>query len=481
MSAKQIIKKHIFIIIPAVIVVLAAAVVVIPMLFPAPPRVMPPSAVTLHEVTSVPVKASWEVVGFAAASKKVDLVARVSGFLVDKPYREGGAVSEGDVLFSIEPEQYSAAMEAARGNLMSAEARVVQARLSYQRTSDLFARKTSPKSDLDDSKAALDVAEAGLISARAAFSQAQLDLGYATVKAPFDGYASDSPFSEGAFLSPSSGILATVVASDPLEISFGVPDRFMAALKAGAPDSALPRGGVDEVAVKVRSAGGREYPLTGSVTYVAPLVNEGTGTYKVKALMPNPDGILAPGETLTVILEDAQPRQAVLVPKSSVMVSADSGSYVYAAGPAPPGPDGSPGQGLVAQKIDVRRGNEFPGGIEILEGLKPGDKIIELGLMSMGSMLRPGAPVRVIEGSGTAGGGAPGGPGAGSPGGSAPAGAGADAGSPGADSAAAGADAGSPGSASPAVAGAGAGAGSSGAASPAGAGAGSSGVAGGGA
>ncbi|MDR1079723.1 MAG: efflux RND transporter periplasmic adaptor subunit [Deltaproteobacteria bacterium] len=419
MSAKQIVKKHIFIIIPAIIVILAAAAVVIPLLFPAPPMVMPPAAVTLHEVRAVPVKDSWEVVAFAVASRKVDLVARVSGFLVEKPYREGGAVSEGDVLFSIEPEQYTAAMEAARGNLLSAEARVTQTGLAFKRTSDLYAKRTSPKSDYDDAKAALDVAEAGVISARAAFVQAQLNLGYATVRAPFDGYASDSPFSEGAFVGPGSAVLATVVASDPLELSFGVPDRFMAAMKAGAPDSALPRGGVDQVAVRVRSSGGRDYPLTGKITYVAPLVDESTGTYKVKANIPNPDGVLAPGETLTVILEDAQPRRAILVPKSSVMVSADAGSYVFTVGPPPPGPDGTPGAGLVAQRVDVRRGNEFPGGLEILEGLKGGDRIIELGLMSMGSMLRAGAPVRVVENYGGApgAGGGPSGSGAEAPGG----------------------------------------------------------------
>ncbi|MDR1314553.1 MAG: efflux RND transporter periplasmic adaptor subunit [Deltaproteobacteria bacterium] len=425
MSAKQLIKKNIFIIIPAVIVLLAAAVVVLPMLFPAPPRVTPPAAVVLHETKEYPVKDSWEVVAFAQASKRVDLVARVSGFLVEKPYKEGGAVYEGDVLFSIEPEQYKAALEAARGNLMSAEARVVQSRLAFQRISDLFARKTSTKSDYDDAKAALDVAEAGSMSARAALSQAQLDLGYASVKAPFDGYASDSPFSEGAFLSPASGVLATVVASDPLELSFGVPDRLMAAVKYKAPDSALPRGGIDQVAVRVRSAGGREYPLTGAITYVAPLVDDSTGTYKVKADMPNPDGLLAPGETLTVILEDVHPRQALLVPKSSLLIAADSGTYVFAAAPAPPGPDGAPGEGLVARRIDVTRGNEFPDGIEILSGLKPGDKIIELGLMSMGSTLRPGAPVRIVDNyvpagaqQGPGGAGSPGGPGgAGSPGG----------------------------------------------------------------
>ncbi|MDR1040148.1 MAG: efflux RND transporter periplasmic adaptor subunit [Deltaproteobacteria bacterium] len=413
MSVKQLIKRHIFIIIPVVIVGLAAAAIVIPMLVPQPARVMPPAAVVLHVVAETPVKDAWEVIGFTAASRKVDLVARVSGFLAEKPYKEGGAVNAGDVLFSIEPEQYSAALEAARGNLLSAEARRDQAQTSFQRTSDLYAKRTSPKADFDDAKAALDVAEAGVISAGASYRLAALDLDYATVRAPFAGYASDSPFSEGAFVGPGSGVLATVVASDPLEVSFGVPDRLMAALKSDTPGSALPRGGIDEVAVKVRSAGGQEYPLTGSLSYISPLVDESTGTYKVKALMPNPEGFLAPGETLKVVLEDAHPRPAILVPKGSVLVSADSGSYVFTVEELPAGQGG----GTVAKRVDIKRGNEFPEGIEVLEGLKAGDRIVETGIMSMGATLRPGAPVRVVENYGSEA--APGG----TPGATAPAGA----------------------------------------------------------
>ncbi|MDR2612799.1 MAG: efflux RND transporter periplasmic adaptor subunit [Deltaproteobacteria bacterium] len=416
-AAKRLIKRHIFIIIPAIIVLLAAAVVVIPLLSPAPPRAMAPAAVVLHEVGTSPVKDSWETVGFAGAWRRVDLVARVSGFLTEKDPREGGAVSEGDVLFVIEQEPYQAARDAARGTLQSAEAQLTQARLTFDRTSDLYAKRSSPKSDYDNAKAALDVAEAGVVSARAALVQAELNLGYATVKAPFDGFLSDSPFDVGAFVGPSSGVLASVVSSDPLELSFGVPDRLMEALKYKDPGSALPRGGADEVAVRARSAGGREYPLAGRLSYIAPLVDEATGTYKVKALIPNPDGILAPGETLSVILEDASPRQALLVPKGSVLVSSDSGSYVFTVEPLPPGPDGK-SPGLAAARRDVKRGNEFPGGIEILEGLKPGDRIIEQGLMSMGSMLRPGAPVRVVEDPAPAAGAEPGhggGEGAGDP------------------------------------------------------------------
>ncbi|MDR3153870.1 MAG: efflux RND transporter periplasmic adaptor subunit [Deltaproteobacteria bacterium] len=411
MSPRILIKKYVFIIIPAVIVFLAAAVVVLPMLFPAPPQARPPAAVTLFEVRTVPVKDSWEAVAFAAAPRKVDLVARVSGFLAEKPYSEGGAVSEGDVLFLIEPAQYQAALDAARGDLQSAEARRAQAQITFDRQSDLFAKKSAPKSDFDDAKAALDVAEAGVTTARASLAQAQLNLGYATVRAPFSGYVSDSPFSVGAFVGPTSGVLATVVATDPLELSFGVPDRLMADLKHGSPGSRLPRGGPGSVAVRVRAADGRDYPHAGAVSYISPMVDDATGTYKLKALVPNPDGLLAPGETLTIFLEDAEPREALLVPKGSVLVSADSGSYVFTVGPpdppaggappagAPAGPGGgAAAEALVAKRINVSRGNEFPDGIEILEGLKAGDRIIELGLMSGGATLRAGAPVRVVEG-----------------------------------------------------------------------------------
>jgi membrane fusion protein (multidrug efflux system) len=391
MSAlKQFIKKFIFIIIPVIIVGLAALVILKSLLTPSPPQVMPQARVTVFEVKSVEVKNSWEVIGQLDASQRVDLVARVSGFLEKKAFEPGVPVSEGDALFLIEPKQYEAALQAAEGNLQSAQAQQDQAQISFDRTAGLYATKSVPKRDYDNAKANLDVAKAARTSAAALLEQAKLNLEYAVIKAPFDGKVSDSPFSEGAYIGPSSEILATIVKTDPLEVTLGIPDHLMADLRFGAETSPLPQGRVDTLVAKLKINGVHLYEEEGRVSYISPLVDRDTATIKVKATFANPEGILVPGETATVVLQDALPRAAILVPKNSVMQS-PQGSFVYVAAPHPES------GGLVAERRSVKRGQEFPQGLELIEGLAVGDKVVDLGLMAGGAMLRPGTPLVLVD------------------------------------------------------------------------------------
>jgi membrane fusion protein (multidrug efflux system) len=332
-------------------------------------------------------------------------VARVPGFLEKKPFKEGDQVKAEDLLFQIEPEGYKAAYDAAQGNYLSALAQRTQAQLTFQRTSDLYAKKAAPKSDFDQDKAALDVADAGVISARAQLTQAELNLKYASVKAPFDGKVSDSTYSEGAFVGANSAVLATLVSTDPVTVTFGIPDRFLADRRFGSPQGTLPRGSINTVVVKLRINGQYDYKGEGSITYLAPLLDESTDTVKVKASFPNPDGILVPGEVVEVIVEDRDPREVILVPKNSVLISSSVGSFVYVT--APPSAEQGGGPGLVSEVRKVTRGIEFPGGLEITEGLTEGDKIINLGLMASGQTLRPGTPLEVVENYQPLGGGGP--------------------------------------------------------------------------
>jgi membrane fusion protein (multidrug efflux system) len=404
-TPKLIIKKYIFVIIPFIIVLLAGLVFLKELLKPSAPLQRPPARVTVIEVKTQAVRNSYEIVGVLEADKTVDLVARVTGFLEEKSFKAGDRVKAGDVLFRIDPKLYQAAYDAARGALLLAEAQLTQAELSFNRTSDLYAKRSAPKSDYDNAKAALDVAQASVLSARGNLAQAELNLDWAEVKAPFEGEISDSPFSEGSFVGPSSGILATLVAPDPIQARFGVPDRLLADLRFGAANSNLPRGDIDEVEARVKINGTHIYEEPGKITYVAPLVEGQTDTIKIKATFPNGDRKLMPGEVVTVILEDGSPRDTVLVPKNSVMYTAEAGSFVYVLGDARDR-EGNPTGGLAAEQRVVTRGLEFADGIEITAGLKAGEKVINLGLMSGGALIQPGTPVEVIEGEEAGGGGA---------------------------------------------------------------------------
>ncbi|MDR2339771.1 MAG: efflux RND transporter periplasmic adaptor subunit [Deltaproteobacteria bacterium] len=436
MTPKLVVKKYIFVIIPLIIVLLAGLVFLKEMLKPQFAMQRPPSKVTIIEAKISEVRNSYEIIGVLEADKSVDLVARVTGFLEEKSFNAGDKVKEGDVLFRIDPKAYQAAYDAAQGALLSAEAQLTQAQLNFNRTADLYAKRSSPKSDYDNAKAQLDVAQAAVLSARGNLAQAELNLDWANVKAPFDGEISDSPFSIGSYVGPTSGVLATLVAPDPIKVRFGVPDTQLADLRFGAATGSLPRGEISEVRAGVKVNGTHLYEEPGKITYVAPLVDAQTDTVRIKASFPNKNGKLVPGEVVTVVLEDGKAREAILVPKNCVMYTAAAGSFVYvlgepkaAEGGAPGGAPPAAGQGgsaapYVAEQRMVTRGIEFPEGIEILEGLKVGDKVINLGLMSGGALIQPGTPVELLEDApqaspGAAQGAAPGGAGENAPGGAA--------------------------------------------------------------
>ncbi|MDR2351045.1 MAG: efflux RND transporter periplasmic adaptor subunit [Deltaproteobacteria bacterium] len=388
---KRFLKKSIFVLIPLIIVGLAALVLLRTFLAPRPQMPTMTARVTLFEIKETEVKNSYETVGRLEPNLRVDLAARVSGILLEKSFKEGARVKEGDVLFAIEADQYEAALDAAKGGLLTAEAQLKQARLNHDRTRDLFNKRTVSQSEYDDAKAVMEMAEGTLLSAKAQLSQAELNLAHTKVKAPFDGTMSDSPFSAGALVGPTGGVLATIVSTDPVEASFGLSDRLLADLRFGAGGSPLPVGRTDSLVARVKINGEYLYPGEGHVAYVSPTVDKATSTVKIKTVFPNPDGLLIPGETAVVILEDSLPRKTIIIPKNSLLQSSSAGSFVYVAAAAPDG------AGLVAEMRPVTQGREFPEGLEILEGLSPGDKIVNLGLMSGGSMLRPGSPVAVDE------------------------------------------------------------------------------------
>ncbi|MDR1309046.1 MAG: efflux RND transporter periplasmic adaptor subunit [Deltaproteobacteria bacterium] len=388
MSANTAIKKGIFVIIPAIIVALAAAAILFGVLRQIPQAPPAPQQVQLEEIRLLPASSTLRAIGLVEADQSVELKARVSGFLVGKDFEEGKKVKAGQVLFRIEPDQYRSAAASAQADLASAQAQLDKAALDYNRVKDLWAKRSAPKSDFDSAQASLDVATAAAQAAQARLEQAGLNLAYTTVRAPFDGLVSDTPFSVGSLLGPESPTLATVVASDSVEVSFGLSDSVMGGLRLGDERGGFPGGRLDNVRPRLL-IGGVYYENDGEISYVAPQVERQTDTIKFKARFDNPRGILAPGQSVVVSLEPVVPRRALILPKAALMTS-EGASFVYLAGPAPDG-----GQGLVAVTRPVEIGQEFEEGFEILSGLAEGERVIALGLMSSGARLRAGSPVEV--------------------------------------------------------------------------------------
>jgi membrane fusion protein (multidrug efflux system) len=391
MSASSAIKKWIFVLIPLIIVGLAAVVIGLGFLRTTPQMAPPPQRVRVEEIKTVSATSILKAVALVEASESVDLKARVSGFLIGKDFVEGGEVKAGQILFRIEPDQYQAAVISAEANVTSAKAQLDKATLDFNRAKDLYNKRSSPKSDFDNAQASLDVATAAHQAAMASLSQAKLNLDYATIKSPFDGYISDTPFSVGSIVGPESGALATVVAKDPVEVSFGLSDKVMSGVRLGNERSGLPGSRIENVRPRLLLGSDTYYDTDGEFTYVAPQVDRHTDTVRFKVRFKNPKDILAPGQSVVVSLEPIEPRQVLMLPKSALMTAGGS-SFVYVPTPVENG-----GEGLVASMRPVTVGSEFPEGFEILSGLSAGEKVIIEGLMSQGARLRPGAPVAIVE------------------------------------------------------------------------------------
>lgn len=258
-----------FIAIPVLIVLLAGIFILVGQR-QAPPMAMPPQQVILGQVEARDITESQEYVALMESDNIVELKARVSGFLVAKNFKDGDQVKGNQLLFQIEPDQYQAVLDNAEGAVLSAQAQLDRATLDFNRTADLYRKNTAPKSDFDKAKAEYEVSQAAVMSAIASRTQARLNLQYASIKAPFDGQISDTPYYVGSLLGPESGVLATVVSVDPILVTFGISDKIIT--DAQRKDMA-DQGTIDDWQVRLRLSSGNYYDQIGRFTYIAPTVD----------------------------------------------------------------------------------------------------------------------------------------------------------------------------------------------------------------
>ena len=385
-----------FIIIPAAIIVLAAIFILVGRR-EAPPMALPPQKVVLGTAEARDIVDRREYVAVMEADNIVDLRARVSGFLVAKKFKDGDAVKAGQLLFQIEPDQYKAILDNAEANVLSAQAQLDRTTLDFNRTTDLYHKKTSPKSDYDRAKADYEMARAALMSAQANRTEARLNLDYASIKAPFDGTISDTPYSEGSLLDMESGVLATVVSVDPILVTFGVSDKI---ITDSIKDDASQANTLEGWQVRLRLGPDHEYPEVGHFTYMAPMVDAQTDTVKFKASFQNAAKILRPGQIVTALVERVQPERKLVVPKEAVLTDAE-GNYMLIPKEAPAdpkNPDSKAGLTADTRRVTIDSLDALEKEYVIVDGLKEGDKFIAKGLMSMGATLRQGAAIVVETG-----------------------------------------------------------------------------------
>jgi membrane fusion protein (multidrug efflux system) len=360
----------------------------------------PPAQVTTIKVEPKTLPATYEYVGQTTGSKEVEVRARVTGILEKKMFEEGSRVKAGQQLFLIDPKPLQAQVAALEADLVRAEAQKAQAERELARLKPLAERRAVGQKEADDAASNLDMANASAKAAQAKLAEIQLNLGYTRVTAPISGLSSRAPKSEGSLVTANDTLLTTVSQVDPMWIPFPIAENVQLALNRAVQEGrlTLPKDWSFDVAVQLSD--GSVLQRKGRINFADTRINPATGTFDVRAEIPNADGALKPGQFVRVRLMGAVRNNALAVPQVAVMDS-PQGKFVYVAAKDKDGKD-------IAAVRNVTLGdwaNADNTNLWIVEsGLKAGDVVIVDGV----SKLRPGAPI-VLGGAPPAGG-TPGGP-----------------------------------------------------------------------
>lgn len=346
---------------------------------PAPP---PPPPAEVVAVTLAPqnVPDRVQFVSQVESSHQVEILARVSGFLDRIAYKEGDLVNAGQVMFRIDPKPFEAAVSAARGEVASREAELWTAQANLNRVKPLAALDAASKSDLDNATGAVQAAEAGLYSAKANLDKALLDLSYTTIHAPVSGVSGEALFREGTYLTAgATGRLTYVARLDPIWVTFSLSQNQMTQRQQEiAAGQLLPPANRD-YNIEVELSDGNVYPFEGKLNFISPTFNQETGTFLIRAELPNPKGELRPGMFVKATVKGAIRPNTIVVPQKAVQQT-DNGHVVFLATP----------QGI-AEVRPVIVGEWVGNDWIIKQGLKAGEQVITDGFQR----LKPGAPVKV--------------------------------------------------------------------------------------
>lgn len=343
-----------------------------------------PPAVGVVQAKQTAITETSEFVGRIEAVKRVNLVARVTGFLEKRTFDEGAEVHEGDVLYTIEQPPFQAQVAQQQAAVAQANALLQNNTLTLERAQTLLNTPAGQRSRVDDALAQQRSAAAQLAAAQAQLRLAQISLDYTEIKAPIDGKISRTTVNVGNVVSPSTGPLATIVSQDPMYVLFPISVRSAVELR----DRYADKGGFKAVVIRLRLLSGKLYGPEGHLDYADPSVAQSTDTILLRGLIPNPllpgmepgqpgNRQLADGQFVTVLLQGVEPVQALAIPRQAVL-SDQQGSYVWVVG-----------EGNKVEQRRVQLGQSTQQEAVISAGLKEGETVIVDGVQRV----RPGLVV----------------------------------------------------------------------------------------
>lgn len=343
----------------------------------APAQQVPQVAVMTVESGSSDLNSSYPAI--IKGKTDIDIRPQVTGFITKVHVDEGQRVRKGQVLFTLDQVQFQAAVEQAQAALNSARAAVNTAAITEANKRKLFDKNIISETEWQLAANALSQAKAAEAQAQAALTNARKNLAYTVVTSPSDGVVGTIPNREGSLASPSSAQpLTTVSDNSQVYAYFSLNEKDLLELTDGGRYSIDSRiAGMP--AVKLQLADGSIYPMEGKVSTVSGVINNTTGAASVRALFPNPSGMLRSGNTGNVVIPQHNDSVIVIPQKASFEIQGLR--YVYVLN------DSNITQTRPVQVLDISNGKDFV----VLEGLKPGERIVTEGV---GTIVRDAMPVQ---------------------------------------------------------------------------------------
>lgn len=348
------------------------------------PQQRPAPEVTVQTIIPQDIPYTPSFVAQTESSRQVDIVGRVSGFLDRIAYQEGELVKEGQLLFQLDQKPFQAQLQAARGELQSQQARFKTASANLKRVKPLAEQNALSQADLDRAQGEFDAAKAAVFAASAKVKEAELNLGYTTIRSPVTGLASRSLQREGAYVNAmtESANLTYVAAIDPIWVTFSVSQNQMARWREESQKKLIILPKNLDYEVELVLPDGTPYAERGKINFADPSFSQDTGSFMVRAVLPNPKRELRPGMFVTAYLKGAVRPNAVVVPQLAVQ-QGSNGHIVYVIKP----------DGIAEVRPVVVGDYEGEKDIVILTGLQAEDRIVVAGMLKV----VPGQPVKIVQ------------------------------------------------------------------------------------
>lgn len=344
---------------------------------PPPP---PPVEVVTDVVRLEPYQPKTSFVGRLHAQEDVTIQAKISGYMVSRNFREGELVQVGDLLYAIDPAEFEAQVARAEADVAKAKANQAVAQRNYSRGKELLPQGAISASEMDRLTAAKLDTDAGIASAAAQLKTAEVSLSYTRILAPISGRIGRSEYSPGDLIGPNSGPLTTLVSIDPIQALFQVSEAIYVASiseRTGKESQNLNNLTWEDIEVSLELTDRTFYPMVGKIDYFSNRISDDTGTMEARALIPNPRGLLVPGQYVRVILERTALVEGVFVPQAAVQAD-QQGSFVLLVDSV-----------NTVQRRNVALGDRVEENVLVKTGLEAGEQVIVRGLQ----LVRPGQVV----------------------------------------------------------------------------------------